>query len=303
MLTSCDAGARPPGPHAAAPFEQIGTVRSKVLDEISGMQAGIGQDFYVHNDEGKSLVHVIDQSGSYLAAIHIEDAKNRDWEDITLIPGDSEPLLVIGDTGDNKARHKSIRLYFIEQPLPDDQGQYPSEVELAHKVKLTYPDGPRDCESIAYDASSDRILFLSKRDIPPRLYAIDVNEALTSKMAELEFLGEVPTFRAPSAKETLMGGKRAKWGSQPTGMDISADGKQAAVITYLNLYLWSREDDETWVEAFQKPPTEFSGPPGLHDEAVAFGSDQNEVFVTTERLPAPIYRLELDQNQADAVSQ
>ncbi len=294
ILSGCEAGAQSPASTTTAPeFEQIALIKSRALDEISGIVMGMDGDFFVHNDEGKATVHVIDLKGRHVAAIRIRDAKNRDWEDMTSIPGDSGRLLVVGDTGDNKARHKSIRLYFIAEPRRNEQGKYPQEVERIHKLKVRYPDGARDTEAMAYDPSSNMLLFLSKRDSIPRLYGLALEDVLISKESELEFLGEVPTFRAPTAADLLRGGKRAKWGSQPTGMDISSDGKQAAVITYLSLYLWSREDDETWAEAFQKIPREFVGPPGLHEEAVTFGANPNEVFVTTERLPAPLYRLVL----------
>ena len=87
--------------------------------------------------------------------------------------------------------------------------------------------------------------------------------------------------------------KRGRWVSQPTGLDISPDGRIAAVLTYRSLYLYTREEGETWAEAFRGEPQEFIGQPGTHDEAVAFSPDGRSVYVTTERRPAPIYRLDL----------
>jgi hypothetical protein len=34
------------------------------------------------------------------------------------------------------------------------------------------------------------------------------------------------------------------------------------------------------------------GPPAVQNEAIAFAQDGNSIFVTTEKLPAPIYRIE-----------
>ena len=65
------------------------------------------------------------------------------------------------------------------------------------------------------------------------------------------------------------------------------------MLTYRSLYLYTREEAETWAEAFRREPQEFVGPPGTHDEAVAFSPDGRSVYVTTERRPAPIYRLDL----------
>lgn len=281
------------GPESPGPFELAGFVSNPALDEISGIEAAGQGRFYVHNDEGKALLHVIDNQGLYLAAVELEGAKNRDWEDLTLIPRADERWLVGADIGDNQARYKSIRLYFAIEPRADANGRYPQTLKVAHELKVRYPDGSRDCEALAYDASSEQILFMTKRDKPPRLYGLDVETALSQSSAVLSFLGEVPTFSPPSAAEMLLGGKKAQWLSQPTGMDISADGTLAAVLTYRSLYLYTRETGETWADAFQKSPREIPGPPGIYDEAVTIDETENSVFVTTEKIPAPLYRLRL----------
>jgi hypothetical protein len=136
------------------------------------------------------------------------------------------------------------------------------------------------------------ILFLTKRDQPPILFGIPLDLALWQDDVEAEFLAEVPGFRPPTRLDILRNPRRGLWISQPTGMDITLDGKTAAVITYRSLYLFRRGDEETWGEAFQNAPEEYVGPPGYYDEAVAFGFEPGEVYVTTERRPAPMWRLD-----------
>jgi len=136
-------------------------------------------------------------------------------------------------------------------------------------------------------------LLMSKRDQPPRLYGIPLDLALWSHEADLEFLGEVPGFRPPTKADILRHPRRGLWVSQPTGMDISPDGRLAAVLTYRSLYLFRREGAENWTDAFQRQPVEIIGPPGAHDEAVTFSPDGRSVYVTTEKRPAPLYRLDL----------
>jgi hypothetical protein len=77
-------------------------------------------------------------------------------------------------------------------------------------------------------------------------------------------------------------------------MDISRDGKRAAVITYRSLYVFERQDGESWLETFQGDPVEYLGPSGLYDEAVSFSSDGRSIYVTTERRPAPLSQLLLE---------
>ena len=274
-----------------ARFRINGALENPELNEASGLQAGEGGVFFVHNDE-KNRLYVIDETGRHLGAFRLDGAKNRDWEDLARVPGPDGPLLVVADVGDNRARRKDVDLYFLPEPGP---GQYAGEYEPVHRLQLRYPDGPRDVESVAYDPSSQSILLLSKRDVPPRLYGVALDRALSEKKLEVEFLAQVPGFRPPTKADVLSNPMRGMWVSQPTGMDISPDGRTAAVITYRSLYLFRREENESWAQAFQNQPVEYLGPPGTHDEAVAFSRGGKSVYVTTERRPAPVYKLEVPE--------
>lgn len=289
LLAGCEPANPPEGAgEASARFKMVGKLEAEKLDEASGIVAGNDGVFFLHNDDGNQIF-AIDASGRDLGRMKIKGAKNKDWEDITRVIGEEGPILVIGDTGDNHARRKKVSLYFVKEPAREE---YQDKLEVLHRLKVRYEDGPRDVEAMAYDPASDMILFLSKRDRPPRLYGIPMDLALWKDELEAVFLGEVPGFRPPTRADILGNPKRGLWVSQPTGMDISADGRTAAVITYRSLYVFEREDDETWAEAFQRAPVEYHGPPGLHDEGVGFSHDQQSIYVVTERRPAPLYRLD-----------
>jgi len=281
------AAAEPARP--ALEFQLAGKLESPRLDEASGVQIAADGVMYLHNDEGERLFYA-DGGGRDLGFAHVEDARNRDWEDITRVPGATGPMLVIGDIGDNDGRRKRVSLYFVPEPPP---GQHPETLRATHRVRVQYPDGPRDAESMAYDPAGDRILVLTKRDHPPRLYGIQLDLALWQHEVDAEFLGEVPGFRPPTRMDLVRSIRRGQWVSQPTGMDISPDGRLAAVITYRSLYLFRRNDTESWPEAMQRAPQEIIGPPGLHDEGVAFTPDGRSVIVVSEGRPAPIFRLDL----------
>jgi hypothetical protein len=289
VATACGPADTPVDVEPGPGFIRVGKLEHKKLDEASGIVAGNNGVFFLHNDGGDHLF-AIDNTGRDLGRMKVKKAKNRDWEDMTRVMDDI-PLLVVGDTGDNMGTRNSVRLYFIEEPGPDD---FEGKVRPVHKLDIRYPDGPRDVESIAWDPHSDMILFLSKRDVPPRLYGIPRDLALIEQELEAEFLGEIRPLPRPTRSDLLSSPKRGLWVSQPTGMDISSDGRLAAVITYRSLYLYERKKQESWLEAFQRKPVEFRGPPGLHDEAVAFSHDQESVYVATERRPAPLHRLDLD---------
>lgn len=290
LLTGCKPS-EPATPAAVTQgqFRIVGQLESPRLNEASGMQAGSGGVFFLHNDEGDDL-YAIDASGKHLGRMHVKNAKNRNWEDITRVPGKNGPLLVIGDIGDKHRSRKSLKLYFIPQPTAD---KLKDDVKPVHKLTLRLPGRATDLEAMAYDPASGMILFLSKADEPPQLFGISLEQALAEDELVLGLLGEVPGFRPPGRQDILTGFKRGGRVSQPTGMDISADGRLAAVITYRSLYLWRRNDGESWLEAFQRKPLEYLGPPGLHEEAVGFSEDGKSIYVTGERRPAPVSRLDL----------
>lgn len=278
---------------------KTGWLDADELNEASGLQASYSYegDFFVHNDEGKSRVYVIDSSGNDLGDVRIEPAKNKDWEDITSVPVEGGRWLVAGDIGDNARKRKYITLYFTEEPVPDKKGRYSGLQTMEHRLDLTYPDGPRDCEAMSYDPVSGQILLLSKRDKPARLYAVDLQTALTESRAELEFLGTIVALRPPTIADRAKWGGRVDWISQPTGLDIAADGSEAVVITYRSLYRFQRHPDEDWLAAMQRKPTEVVGPPAPQNESVAYTTDGKSIYVTTEKLPAPVFRFQFnDQN-------
>ncbi len=297
LLSACDQQTENQTTETATPpvsVERTGWLASDMLNEASGMQASYSRngDFFIHNDEGKPVIYAIDESGADVGFVTIIPAKNKDWEDITSVPVDSGRWIVAGDIGDNRSKRKSIKLYFAEEPAPGKDDRYAGRLDLKHRLNLTYPDGPRDCESMSYDPVGKQILLLSKRDKPPRLYAVDLETALTQQDAELKFLGTTSSLRPPTPRDQLHWGGRTDWISQPTGFDISADGTEAVVITYRSLYRYRRQENEDWLSAMQRKPEELVGPPAVQNEAIAYTTDGKAIYVTTEKRPAPVFRVE-----------
>ena len=275
-------------------MERTGWLASDSLMEASGIQASFSRDgdFFVHNDEGEPVLYAIDESGADLGSILIVPARNRDWEDITSIPVDGGRWIVAGDIGDNVAKRKSIKLYFAEEPKTGKNDRYSGQQILQHALTLTYPDGPRDCESMAYDPVGKQILLLSKRDKPARLYGVDLETALRESYAELKFLGTISLLRPPTSRDRFHWGGRTDYISQPTGFDISADGNEAVIITYRSLYRFKRAPGEDWTTALKRKPEEVVGPPAVQNEAISYSVDGRAIFVTTEKVPAPVFRFE-----------
>ena len=242
-------------------LKNMGVIEAEKLKEASGLQASRSNNgkFFSHNDDGKPVIFMLDESGGHLGNMEIKPAKNKDWEDITSIPVGDDRWLVVGDIGDNGNDRKNIKLYFVKEPKPDLNDRYSGDLDLQHRLTLVYPDGPRDCESMSYDPIGNQLLLLTKRDKPARLYAIDLQTALDEDKAELEFLGTISALRPPTIADRVQWGGRADWISQPTGLDISPDGSEAAVITYRSLYRFHRKEGEDWLTAMQKNRKKWLG--------------------------------------------
>ncbi len=275
-------------------MEQTGWLAAQNLMEASGLQASFSQPghFFVHNDDGRPELFVINEKGANLGVVSIVPARNTDWEDITSVPVDDGHWIVIGDIGDNLSIRSYIMLYFIEEPRPDENGRYGGDQVVRHRLDLEFPDGARDCESLAYDPVNRQLLLLSKRDKPAHLYTVDLDIALSQGQAELEFAGTIYALRPPTASDQRIWRGKTDWISQPTGLDISPDGSEAVIISYRSVYRYLRRDNEDWVVSMSRKPTELVGPRAVQNEAIAFSADGQSIFVTTEKLPAPIFRIE-----------
>jgi hypothetical protein len=97
-------------------------------------------------------------------------------------------------------------------------------------------------------------------------------------------------LRPPSSTDRGIWGNRADYISQPTGFDISPDGSEASIITYRSIYRFSRQSHESWQDALQKQPQEVVGPPAPQNEAVTYTTDGLNIFVTSEKIPTPLFR-------------
>jgi hypothetical protein len=278
-----------------SPFRLAATAESSRLDEISGLAVN-GRDpglLWTHNDDGAPRVHALGTDGSDRGHFDIRDAVNVDWEDMTRIPGQDGDLLVLADIGDNDARRTNVWLYLVPEPEPGTDGRFSGEVDALNWISVTYPDGPRDAESIAWDPVQNRLLILSKRDQPPRLYALDGDVALNEREAALVFLGEVTTLREPTLSDQALFGQRTPWISQPTAMSISPDGQKAALLTYRSVYLYDLPADDDWATGLETEPREIVGPARINEEAIVFKADGSALWISAEGDAPPLFELQL----------
>ncbi len=282
-------------PAEEPPSSVVGRLQNANIDEASGIARSqrYPDVFWVANDDGPSVLYAIDSTGQDRGRVTVKDASNRDWEDLASFTLDGVPYLVAADIGDNDGSRKDVRLYVIEEPEAGDD-----KVKPAWRIEFTYPEGPRDAESVAIDVENERVLVLTKRDVPALLYALPLQPG-TKKRIHAERLGVVASLPQPSRSDLEFARQANSWHWQPTSMDISNDGLQAVVLTYGGVYLYPRSAGQGWLEALQQPPLVVSRSANRQAESVAFDASGDSIFITLEQRNAPLFRLPVSKPGPD----
>ena len=69
---------------------------------------------------------------------------------------------------------------------------------------------------------------------------------------------------------------------QPTGLDISANGTLAAVITYYGIFVYHKLPNQSWAAAFSQKPVVLPEHHLGQAESVAFSKDGKTIFALAE---------------------
>ena len=234
---------------------------------------------WVINDGGDDPhLYAVGVDGADLGTFRVEGAENYDWEALASFRWQDSAYLLIADVGDNWEQREAVTLYVVKEPVITATGiDNGGAATVDWQIRFTFEDGPLDCEAVAVDAAAQRVFLLSKRGFTPVLYELALQATDQNSVAVAHRLTEVPHFN---------------W---PTAMDISPDGLSAVVLTYNNGYIFRRRQNETWTGAFQRKPQRLRFDRLRQQEAVSFGFYGKSVFVTSERTPAPLVRIDLEE--------
>ena len=268
------------------------TIDVPSLVELSGMASSRLRDdvLWALNDSGNEpRLFAIGTAGESLGSVRVEGAGATDWEDMASFTLDGVSYLVIGDVGDNLAVRKSVALVFIREPvIKGERIAEDSVVRPDWTVDFGYEDGPRDCESVAVDVPGKRVLLMSKRTKQPAVYEIPIR----SSGATATRITDKVIIPALEKEDGRLLAAIGRFATQPTAMDVSADGRLAVVQTYTDAWLFRRESDQTWGDAFAGEPERIRVPPLLQAEAIAFDRKGNAVFISGEGTPSPLIRID-----------
>ena len=298
--------------------DALGTLVDKRLAEASGLALGTHGDdvLFTHGDSGtKAAVYAIDSEGRLLAEYRMPDGiDNVDWEDIAIAPGpDGKSYLYVGDIGDNvvgdleeQGREKgsprpNITVYrFPEPQVPrDGGGKKGAKIDIdaarVERIELTYPDAPRNAETLLVDPLRGELLIVRKNKTRQGVDALSEIYAAPTEAGRhvLQRIGAI-SF-GEGALEPFDDSGRAR---RITGGDISRDGKRLALRTYGGLFVWDNPKRLPWGEVLGTAPSaRLALPEEAKGEAVAFAPDGEHVLTVSERVkrkkaePLRSYRL------------
>ena len=265
----------------------VARLTNPAIREASGLACD--QDtggYWLVNDGGSPAeLFRIAADGSDLGSMPVSGVGNTDWEDLAMHRRPQRSSAVVADVGDNGGARPHVALHVIDLGGTDD-------LPVERTIRFRYPDGARDAEALAVDATTGKAYVLSKRTVPAELYEVPL-DADAEVIHTARLIGTLETLPQPSDTDRRLAHITHSWHWQPTAMDFSANGSLAAVLTYSAVYLYSREKEQSWQEAFQSPPRRFALGGIRQPEALCLGD--GHVVLTTESHPAPLYRIPLDE--------
>ncbi|MEM8981492.1 MAG: hypothetical protein AAGC71_00605 [Pseudomonadota bacterium] len=277
----------------AAEPERLGKLADPNINEASGLARSLVADdrYWVINDSGNAAVlYAIDRRGQRLGSIIPRGIGNVDWEDLDSFEHDGEAYLVIADIGDNNGVRAELRVHIVKEPANVPGRGRTAAIDVVRTLRLAYPDGGRDAESIAvYD---NHLYIMTKRTLPPELYRVSLDNA-EDGLIEMEFLGKVRSLPPPTVRELADAPRRDQFGWQPTAMSFSSTGDRAVVVTNWRAFVFSREPDQSWGDALNGSATVLPMPPVKRAESVCFDSPETGLITTFEGRHAPVFRLPL----------
>lgn len=237
--------------------------------ESSGLAFSQRRDdvLWTHNDSGDTpRLFAFDLTGRDLGTIAVEPAEAIDWEDICSATIGGKPCLIIADTGDNKRIRDHGILYVVEEPNPSID----RVARVTQLIRFTYEDGPRNGEGLAV-APDEQVFYLISR-----------GKKHERKLYELSFTGTVARL--------VMS---LNW-PHVTAMDISRDGRHAVLLTHKDTAIeYRRNAGESWPQAFSHTPRVLPVPEAVQAEAICYSPDGNALYMTSEGLPCPLWRIEI----------
>ena len=266
-----------------------GLIIDERLSELSGMAAVSynKEQFWAINDGGLgNFLFAINAKGRIERQLKLPKIENIDFEDIAAFRYRKRQLLAIADVGDNAGVRKVRPIYIIAEPKAGSD-----DIELRWTVRFRFPDKVHDCESVFVDATEGFIYLVNKRTEPPILFRVPLKPK-RDEIVTAERIGDMPGIKSVQYNPVIGGSEnQLKYATQPTSAALSCDRRTISLLTYTAIYHYRRAKNQSWADALvNAKPEQVLLPPLPQAESIAYGSDCQYLYVSSERTPSPIWR-------------
>ena len=271
--------------HVVCTDAQVILLEDPDINESSGLVASASQPdvLWTLNDSGAApRLYAFSPAGEALGTRTIEGAQNLDWEDLGQMRGpEGQSLLLIADIGDNLALRPAIHIYVVEEPLLSSASDGIGSAKVIDTISMRWPDGPRNAEALLVHPLTGEMLLVSK----------DMGDA------------HVLTAR-PAQGAAAISGNRLDLSRLPlldavTGGAVSSDGTRMALRTVTGVFVWDVAPGASLGETLLTVPAIIRTPVFGQSEAVSFGADPDEIWMTAEGSPAALMHLTTQRVASD----
>lgn len=269
---------------------KLANLKNPSIEESSGLAASRSNPgiYWTHNDSGDGpFVYAFDAAGESRAVFRVAGAQARDWEDMAIGPGPQKgsSYLYLGDIGDNEESRTEIVVYRVAEPKlaatdKTSSKTNPRTTARADAIRLRYPDGKFDAETLLVHPTSGNLYIITKVMLKNATVYEAAAPFVAGKVISMKRIGEI---KVPS----LMGGVL-------TGGSISPDGRRIALCDYLQGYEAvlppsSRNFNDIWKQTV----TGFSLGQREQGEAITYRADGKALLATSEGTRPPLIQVEL----------
>ena len=250
--------------------QSVGQLDPNIL-ESSGLVMLADGSLLTLNDSGDGpVLYRVSQTGALLQTIELGGAVAVDWESLAAGPCGEDTCIFVADVGDNGASRQSVTIFRF--PVESLMTEEPAAVLTDYTpLEVVYPDGPRDCETIAVDPMTGTLIFVEK--IPKaeaRWYALQPEAWRGPEPAELTYRGLIDT-----GADSFTGG----W---MTGGDFDPSGTILWTRTYPQGFGWSvRRGGDGEIEALDYL-SDFEIPINEQCESMTVSPDGEKLWLSCE---------------------
>lgn len=266
----------------------IGRITAKDIPESSGIAVSACQNdvMWTHNDSGDdAYIFAIDMTGKLLATYRVENAKNKDWEDIAgFKDGAGKCYIYLGEIGDNDLKREQHSVYRIPEPsVPRDGAATERSNAIptspAEVVNYAYPDRDHNAETLMVHPKSGEIYVLSKeKSSPSMVFKIKP----TFNATEIQTAEKIGEIAVPSVPNGFL-----------TGGDIAPDGKHVIICDYVLGYeLTLPGETGNFDDIWKQTPVVVDLGKRKDGEAVTYNVDGSALIATCEGVGEPIIQID-----------